>query len=135
MYASLCKINRLKKIETFSKDILVKNILNLDQPVSDSTLSERFKTMGEKSSRGLEHYQLEENRKFLSKQPSSRFLFLNQAVFTLFLSSVPTWEINMRSPAFQPSFWSMQSFTAHAKLLAYAFSTSKAMQNHQPTFI
>jgi len=68
MYASLCKVNRLTKIEMFSKDVLVRNTLNLNQPVSDSTLSERFKTMGEKSARTLEQYQLEENRKFLTGQ-------------------------------------------------------------------
>ncbi len=68
VYASLCKVKRLTGIETFSKDVLVRNTLNLEQPVSDSTLSERFKSMGEKGARTLEQYQLETNRKFLLNQ-------------------------------------------------------------------
>jgi len=69
IYASLCGVNRLKKIEEFSKDVLVKSTLNLGQPVSDSTLSGRFQAMGERCARKLEHHQLEEKKKFLLHQP------------------------------------------------------------------
>ncbi len=64
--SSFCKINRLQKVETFSKDVLVKQTLNLNKPISDSRISERLKDMGQKVARKIENNLLNENNKFLS---------------------------------------------------------------------
>ena len=68
IYASLCKVNRLSQIETFSTDPLVKNVLGLERKVSDSSLSARFSTFGEHGARKLEEFGLRENRQFLENQ-------------------------------------------------------------------
>lgn len=66
IYASLCRVNRLKNIEIFSADPLIKSVLNLSVPMSDSTLSGRFKDIGERGSRELEEFLLKENKEILS---------------------------------------------------------------------
>jgi len=68
LIASLCKVNRLKNIETFSSDPLVMNTINTQDKISDSRLSERVKGIGEKGARRFEEYCLKENHEFLEKQ-------------------------------------------------------------------
>lgn len=69
IYANFCKINRLSKISTFSADPLIQNLLNLKNPIEDSTLSGRVKELGESGSRSIEEYQLQANKEFLKSQP------------------------------------------------------------------
>jgi hypothetical protein len=83
--SSLCKINRLSKIETFSADPLVNSGLNLNNKVSDSTLAERFTQMGEETARKLEEHILRENKEFLSKQNLERITMdLDSTVQTVY---------------------------------------------------
>jgi hypothetical protein len=71
VYASLCKVHRVSRIETFSTDPLIKSILCLKGKVSDSTLSGRIEKLGERGSRQLEGFALKENMGFLSRQTLS----------------------------------------------------------------
>jgi len=66
--ASLCKVNRLKNIETFSADPLVMSSINSKNKISDSSLSGRFMDFGQKGARKLEGFALRQNQDFLKTQ-------------------------------------------------------------------
>lgn len=70
--ASMCKVNRLKNIETFSADPLVLASLNTKDKISDSRLSERIKLLGEQGARKLENFSLILNEEFLKTQDIER---------------------------------------------------------------
>lgn len=83
--SSLCKVNRLKNIETFSLDPLVMSTLGTKDKISDSRLSERLRLMGQPASRRLEEFGLRQNSDFLKNQPLTRLtLDIDSTVSTVY---------------------------------------------------
>ena len=72
IFASLCGINRLHKIEKFTKDPLVCKLLNLKKGLDDSNLKSRLKKLGQKGANSLLESSLSFAKKWVKKCGLSR---------------------------------------------------------------
>lgn len=86
LLASLSGVNRLSRIANFTKDILVRILLNVKSSgISDDSISLRLKNLGQQGAHRLHEYILSHNQKYLQRKRLDRItLDCDSTVSTVF---------------------------------------------------